>query len=98
MVRTTALDPLVERWESTLAALGHDVRGTLSMLTETGDATDLPGPRDQLGVAVDALADALAEEQRLRTRVTELESDRDRLDRKRRKWKTRAQKGGRNSG
>ncbi len=98
VVRTTALDPLVERWESTLSSLGHDVRGSLAMLTETGDATDLPGPRDQLGVAVDALADALAENARLRTRVTELESDRDRLDRKRRKWKTRAQKGGRNSG
>ncbi len=92
VVRTTALDPLVERWESTLASLGHDVRGSLAMLTETGDATDLPGPRDQLGVAVDALADALAENARLRTQVTELESDRDRLDRKRRKWKTRAQK------
>ena len=98
VVRTTALDPLVERWESTLASLGHDVRGSLAILTETGDATDLPGPRDQLGVAVDALADALAEKTRLRTLVASLEADRDRLDRKRRKWKTRAQKGSGNSG
>ena len=50
----------------------------------------LPGPRDQLGVAVDALADALAENSRLQARVAELESERDRLDRKRRKWKRRA--------
>ncbi|MET0999239.1 MAG: hypothetical protein ABWX73_11020 [Marmoricola sp.] len=92
-VDTTALDPLVRRWESTLAAQGHDVRGSLAMLTEPGEATALPGARDQLGVAVDALADALAENARLRTRVTELESDRARLDRKRRKWKTRAQAG-----
>ena len=90
VARTTALDPLVERWESTLASLGHDVRGGLTMLTETGEATALPGSRDQLGVAVDALADALAENSRLHARVTELESERDRLDRKRRKWKTRA--------
>ena len=51
----------------------------------------MPGPRDQLGVAVDALADALAENARLQKLVAELEHERDRLDRKRRKWKHRAQ-------
>jgi hypothetical protein len=93
VARTTALDPVVTRWESTLAAVGHDARGSLAMLTEAGEAADLPGPRDQLGVAVDALADALAENARLRTLATSLEADRDRLDRKRRKWKTRARAG-----
>jgi hypothetical protein len=97
VVRTTPLEPLVRRWESTLTSVGHDVRGSLAMLTEDGEATALPGPRDQLGVAVDALADALAENARLRTLVAGLEADRDRLDRKRRKWKTRA-RADRNSG
>ena len=53
-----------------------------------------PVPRDQLGVAVDALADALAENTRLRAAVAELETERDRLDRKRRKWKHRRAGGG----
>ena len=44
---------------------------------------------DQLGAAVDALADSLAENSRLSTLVASLERDRDRLDRKRRKWKRR---------
>ena len=60
------------------------------MLTSEGAERALPGPRDQLGAAVDALADALAENGRLRTQVTDLEAERDRLDRKRRKWKSRA--------
>ena len=61
------------------------------MLTEETTEQTLPGPRDQLGVAVDALADALAANAGLRTRVAQLEDERDRLDRKRRKWKHRAQ-------
>ena len=61
------------------------------MLTEETAEQTLPGPRDQLGVAVDALADALAANAGLRTRVAELEDERERLDRKRRKWKHRAQ-------
>ena len=44
----------------TLAQAGYDVRGDLAMLTEETAEQALPGPRDQLGVAVDALADALA--------------------------------------
>ncbi len=38
-------------------------------------------------MAVDALAEALADNSRLRTLVAGLEDERDRLDRKRRKWK-----------
>jgi len=90
VVPTTALRPLAQRWASGLATTGHDLRGSLDMLVDEGDGTGLPGPRDQLGVAVDALADALAENSRLRTTVAELTSERDRLDRKRRKWKRRA--------
>jgi hypothetical protein len=88
---TTSLLPLVDRWNSTLAQAGYDIRGDLAMLTEDTAEQALPGPRDQLGVAVDALADALAVNAGLRTRVGELEDERDRLDRKRRKWKHRAQ-------
>ena len=87
---TASLLPLVERWEKTVAHAGYDVRGDLAMLTGEGAERALPGPRDQLGVAVDALADALAENARLTTLVAELEAERDRLDRKRRKWKSRA--------
>ncbi len=89
--RRRVLSPLVERWNSTLAQAGYDLRGDLRMLTEGAAEQVLPGPRDQLGVAVDALADALAANARLRARVAELEHERDRLDRKRRKWKHRAQ-------
>ena len=78
---TTSLLPLVERWKGTLAQAGYDVRGDLAMLTEDTAEQALPGPRDQLGVAVDALADALAANAGLRTRVAELEDERDRLDR-----------------
>ena len=68
---TAALLPLVERWQATLAQAGYDVRGDLAMLdSRTPSEPTLPGPRDQLGVAVDALADALAENARLRTRVS----------------------------
>ena len=87
-VPTATLRPLVERWADTLA--GHDLRGDLSLLLDEGEAQPLPGPRDQLGAAVDVLADALAENSRLSTLVASLENDRDRLDRKRRKWKRRA--------
>ena len=53
-------------------------------------AQPLPATRDQLGAAVDVLADALAENSRLSALVASLETERDRLDRKRRKWKRRA--------
>ncbi len=89
--RPSALQPLVERWSVTLAHAGYDVRGDLGMLVSEGPERSLPGPRDQLGVAVDALADALAENTRLQALVSRLETERDRLDRKRRKWKHRAQ-------
>ena len=88
---TSALQPLVERWSVTLAHAGYDVRGDLGMLVSEGPERSIPGPRDQLGVAVDALADALAENTRLQAVVSSLETERDRLDRKRRKWKHRAQ-------
>jgi hypothetical protein len=85
---TAALAPLVARWACDLTSAGHDVRGDLAMLVDEGETT-LPGPHDQLGVAVDALAEALAENSRLRRVVVDLESERDRLDRKRRKHKRR---------
>ena len=88
---TASLRPLVERWEPTLAHAGYDVRGDLAMLTEETAEQTLPGPSDQLGVAVDALAEALGANASLRKQVAELEHERDRLDRKRRKWKHRAQ-------
>ncbi len=72
-----------------MTAAGHDLRGDLDLLVDQGEGTSLPGARDQLGVAVDALADALADNSRLRTAVLGLEADRDRLDRKRRKLKRR---------
>lgn len=86
---TGALAPLVERWAGVLAESGHDVRGDLHALLDEGAPTALPRPRDQLGVAVEALAEALAENTRLREVARHLESDRDRLDRKRRKLKRR---------
>ena len=88
---TSSLLPLVERWQTTLEHAGYDLRGDLVMLTEETTEQALPGPRDQLGVAVDALADALAANAGLRTRVAQLEDEREKLDRKRRKWKHRAQ-------
>jgi len=86
-VPTAELRPLVERWTDTLAA--HDLRGELTTLIDEGDTEPLPAARDQLEAAVDVLADALAENSRLNVRVAALEDDRDRLDRKRRKWKRR---------
>ncbi len=87
VVPTPELLPLVDRWADTLGNL--DLRGNLSTLADQGAAQSLPTAKDQLGAAVDALADSLAENSRLSTLVTSLESDRDRLDRKRRKWKRR---------
>ena len=88
---TSSLLPLVERWQTTLAHAGYDVRGDLAMLTEetrgagparaarpAGRRRRRPGRRARC-------------ERRLRTRVAELEDERERLDRKRRKWKHRAQ-------
>ncbi len=87
---TGALAPLVERWQATLATAGHDLRGDLEGLLDEGDERALPGPRDQLGVAVDALGDAVADNDRLRREVARLRTERDALDRKRRTWKKRA--------
>jgi hypothetical protein len=89
LVPTGALAPLVPAWTAALLAAGYDVRGDLDLLVQNGPAVPLPGPRDQLSVAVDALAEALAENARLRTAVSGLESDRERLERKRRKLKRR---------
>ena len=86
---TEVLEPLVERWSRALAASAYDVHGDLGALLDRGPTTSLPGPRDQLGAAVDALAEALGENTRLSARVQDLESDRARLDRKRRKLKRR---------
>ncbi len=88
---TGALRPMVQRWEKTLAQAGHDVRGDLGALVSEGPERSVAGRRDQLGVAVAALADALAENTRLLSQVRELETERARLDHKRRKWKKRAQ-------
>jgi hypothetical protein len=87
---TSALKPLVERWRTTMEQSGYDVRGELGHLTDRGEGPTLPGPRDQLSVAVDALADVMAENTRLAALVRELQADRDKLDRKRRTWKSRA--------
>ena len=84
-VPTATLRPLVERWADSLA--GHDLRGDLSLLLDGDAGQRLPGPRDQLAAAVDVLAEVLAENTRLRALADSLEKDRDRLDRKRRKWK-----------
>jgi len=84
---TGSLAPPALSWTDTLASAGHDLRGDLAALVDQGEGTSLPGPRDQLGVAIDVLAEALAENSRLLTLVAGLEVDRDRLDRKRRKWK-----------
>lgn len=87
MAPTGSLAPLVERWASSITASGHDLRGDLASLVDDSAEAPLPGPKSQLGVAIDALADALADNSRLRTTVAGLESDRERLDRKRRKLK-----------
>ncbi len=87
-VPTADLRPLIERWAESLA--DHDLRGDLSLLLDGEDEQRLPGPRDQLAAAVDVLAEVLAENSRLRPLAASLEKDRDRLDRKRRKWKRRA--------
>jgi hypothetical protein len=89
---TGALLPLAEEWTLALGSAGHDLRGDLTKLVDQGAGTPMPGPRDQLGVAVDALAEALVENSRLRLAVTDLESDRDRLARKRRKLKRRLER------
>jgi hypothetical protein len=93
---TTSLAPLVERWAEELARSGHDVRGDLAALVDTGEARALPGRGDQVAVAVDALAEALAENSRLASLVTSLEAERARLDRKRRRLKRRLRKAERN--
>lgn len=89
VVETAQLQPVLAAWSSALDAAGYDVRGDLLTLTEGGEPRTLPGHRDQLGVAVDALADALAENDRLRREVRDLHTDNARLDRKRRKHKRR---------
>lgn len=93
---TGALAPMVELWTDELASHGHDVRGDLAELVDARGELALPGPRDQLAVAVDALAEALTENSRLTALVTSLEVERDRVDRKRRKLKRRLAKSGSN--
>ena len=93
VANTAALAPLVEQWTAALASAGHDLRGDLATLVDEGEDIPLPGRRDQLEVAVDALAEALAENSRLQTAVAGLESERQRLDRKRRKLKRRLKRG-----
>ena len=86
---TDALAPMVDRWQHALAEGGHDLRGDLASLLDGDQDVAPPGPRDQLGVAIDVLADALAENTRLRAVVADLDSERERLSRKRRKLKRR---------
>ncbi len=59
-------------------------------LVDDAEPTSLPGAHDQLDAAVNALADALVENDRLRAEVVGLERENQRLDRKRRKHKRRA--------
>ncbi len=84
---TTSLESTVTRWAETLRDAGHDLRGSLDWLCEAGAGTGLPGARDQLDLAVDTLAEVLAENARLREETAELLAERDRLKRKRRKLK-----------
>jgi hypothetical protein len=91
---TGDLLPVATEWTAALAGAGHDLRGDLALLVDRGEGTSLPGPRDQLGVAVDALADALADNARLRATVATLEASQERLKRKRRKLKRRLEKAG----
>ncbi len=86
---TVGLRPLVEGWAKLIADAGHDLRGDLDGLVEEGDGVRMPGRGDQLDVAVDALAESLAENSRLRAVVADLELERERLNRKRRKLKRR---------
>jgi len=85
VVDTRSLLPVAEEWMAALVGAGHDLRGDLRVLIDQAEGPPLPGPRDQLGAAVDALAEALSENVRLRDVVHDLEADRDRHDRKRRK-------------
>ncbi|GAB3652104.1 hypothetical protein GCM10027596_00860 [Nocardioides korecus] len=87
---------LVERWASDLGAPGapaYDVRGAVGDLLDPVDPDArppaAPSRRDQLAVAVDRLAETLAENTRLREQLAVVEADRDRLDRTRRKLKRR---------
>ncbi len=94
---TAALRPRVRDWAERLTAAGHDLRGDLELLIDevpeqdigAGQDAALPGPRKQLTVAVEVLAEALAETSRLEVRVAELEADRRRHQRRRRKLKRR---------
>ena len=86
---TAPLGPRLEEWATALQAAGHHVHGDLAALLDEGVPGSGPRRRDQLAAAVDALADALADNSHLRTEVAALTSERDRLDRKRRKLKRR---------
>ena len=94
-ISTEALRPRVRDWVERLTAAGHDVRGDLELLIDeameqapgTGPDLALPGPNKQLTVAVEALAEALAETSRLQLLVAELEADQRRQKRRRRKLK-----------
>jgi hypothetical protein len=89
---TGSLAPLLDRWRGAFAGAGYDVRGDLAALVDPAETTPPPGPRDQLGAAVTALADAVSDNAHLRALVASLEADNSRLDRKRRKHKRRARR------
>ena len=93
---TASLGPRMEEWTQTLVGAGHDVRGDLAQLLDEDATSSGLRRRDQLAVAVDALAEALAENSRLRDEVVTLTGDRDRLARKRRKLKRRLKRVRRN--
>jgi hypothetical protein len=86
----------MEEWTQSLVGAGHDVRGDLGQLLDEGETSSGTRRRDQLAVAIDALAEALAENSRLRDEVVTLTDDRDRLARKRRKLKRRLERVRRN--
>lgn len=89
VVCTTPLAPTVQAWTEALTEAGNDIRGDLVDLLEAGPPSLLPGHGDQLAVAVDALADALAENSRLRSALADLQAAQKRSEQKRRKLKRR---------
>jgi hypothetical protein len=93
---TAPLGSRMHEWTHGLVAAGHDVQGDLTQLLDEGAPGSGARRRDQLAVAVDALAEALTDNSRLRTDLAALEQDRDRLARKRRKLKRRLKQAGPN--
>lgn len=84
---------VVEEWAKVVADAGYDVRGDLGALAgPTGPvepAGSAPSDDRRISLLADALSDSVAEVTRLRERTRELQQDRDKLARKKRKLKHR---------